>query len=544
MSDHSGQGGDTLERLLQMQFRDVGIPTLGDGHWIDVYTHLENGRAGVYSVLVPNNLVKESLSKPSWDLSIGMGGPGVITSYREGVSTVSYERSAGPYSPLVLVRSFYDVRPDDVEVIEEFRILFNLYHDRKSNTLSRVLPNGTLEPVVRLSRDRASFRRKELQQFLALRECHLALMFDEVVHSSIAFESVPESQRTCEFADSLTRWSFVVDRASFGEHKTFSRLLGKTVIAPPSLADCGTPFEEADGLRYEEFKIEFSGEIVRRSCDPDELNDLFNSRPGSPPYLTPVYFSKDVLDRYFDKAESEVRDGVVKFGSLWALHIDNDHDDKVIVFLGDLGKELPESEQAYWKAHNIEPDGTSISGTSYQRSICGEFADAKEPALVFRSYFGRFTAAWRKRQGWDLFLPPKEGDQHLLSSLRVPGPRDQRAFDFQVLGLATLLVDSLNKGELFSRAPGSEKEDGSLTTLELYLKSEGLGNASVIVRELRTIQSMRSACVGHRKGKTYEKLARKVGIGESEFDEVFRGFLASATGLLRSLASHFLLDLP
>jgi hypothetical protein len=55
----------------------------------------------------------------------------------------------------------------------------------------------------------------------------------------------------------------------------------------------------------------------------------------------------------------------------------------VIVFLGDLGRDLPESERAYWRSFNIAPDGPPLSTTAFTRSIRGWFADPARTDLAF-----------------------------------------------------------------------------------------------------------------------------------------------------------------
>ncbi len=57
-----------------------------------------------------------------------------------------------------------------------------------------------------------------------------------------------------------------------------------------------------------------------------------------PTYLTPIYFSKDVLAKYYLKPELyEVNDGYIRCQWVWKLDVDNLNKDYVSVYLGDLG---------------------------------------------------------------------------------------------------------------------------------------------------------------------------------------------------------------
>lgn len=75
------------------------------------------------------------------------------------------------------------------------------------------------------------------------------------------------------------------------------------------------------------------------------LSDYFGKNKGSPHYLTPVYFDKAVLQKYYSSSnEYEVQDSssIDKHG-YWHLRFDNNASEHVCVFLGDLGRDLPHS---------------------------------------------------------------------------------------------------------------------------------------------------------------------------------------------------------
>lgn len=86
-------------------------------------------------------------------------------------------------------------------------------------------------------------------------------------------------------------------------------------------------------------------------------------------YLTPVTFKKEVLQRYLAKPNLfEIREGYLGCRGLWGIEIDNHHKDCVIVYLGDIGRDLPEQEQVYWKSFNIVGE-ESLSMEAFQRDF-------------------------------------------------------------------------------------------------------------------------------------------------------------------------------
>ncbi len=62
--------------------------------------------------------------------------------------------------------------------------------------------------------------------------------------------------------------------------------------------------------------------------------------------------------------------------------MDNDHADRVIVFLGDLGRDLPKASEDYWHSFNIAPD-SKLSETGYRRAILGDSQTRNPLTCVF-----------------------------------------------------------------------------------------------------------------------------------------------------------------
>lgn len=88
-----------------------------------------------------------------------------------------------------------------------------------------------------------------------------------------------------------------------------------------------------------------------------------------------------------------MEDGYLRSAGLWGVQVDNDHDDRVIMFLGDIGRDLPESEPDYWRSFNISPD-TKMSETAFRRSFLAQFTDPKAADLKFRYAYSQFGPAW------------------------------------------------------------------------------------------------------------------------------------------------------
>jgi hypothetical protein len=118
------------------------------------------------------------------------------------------------------------------------------------------------------------------------------------------------------------------------------RLCGKYLIPPFSKKKSGLwGFASDKPEEYVDFIIEVNegGDDVLHTPNPETLENSFGKNPRSPNYLTPVFFSRDVLDKYYNQpSKYAVEDGYLRCGDLWGIRIDNHHDDKVIAWLGDL----------------------------------------------------------------------------------------------------------------------------------------------------------------------------------------------------------------
>ena len=232
----------------------------------------------------------------------------------------------------------------------------------------------------------------------------------------------------------------------------------KCEILQPNIDDTAevSSMEGGDEDVYEKHYVDFkivllqSGKCIMHTCDPKKLANLFGANIGAPQYLTPVFFKTAVLDKYRDElSRYDVESGCLRCkrtgDALWCIPIDNHGKDCVSVFLGDLGH-LPYAEQLHFASQNILKG--EISDTFFKSQIDVEFCDSTHPVEVFkRLYYQLRTVGWEVL-GWHIFLPLADGDRHYMSSLKLLTHNEQKEFDEQILALAKILVESLNKKEL------------------------------------------------------------------------------------------------
>lgn len=499
-STRTGDASTEMEQDTQLKlFRN-----LGNGAW----TILKDSKYGdgisfgIYCALGDPGCRSKFLADPGWDLRVTAGAPG----FSQGGGETTYHRdwSDDGVEPLVLQREFHGAREDYVEIQQEFRLFHNLAVDRQTGNLIKPHDDGTEEVAVKFDGKQVLVRTRLIKQYMAARQMDLHLYIDSVVYGSND-EAMPEE------------WVIETDDTRLELHtpkrvpfeKPFSRLLGKKILPPGPIETSGVwPFEAPE--EYPEFIIgeDEHGRPVRFTCDPDQLADYFGKNSEAPHYLTPVHFRKEVLQKYYDRPELySVSDGGVRCAALWSCRIDNDHADRVIVFLGDLGRDLPASERDYWRGFMISPDA-KISETNFRRSFLGHFTDPKSVDLIFKRRYDDVNEAWSSLYGWPLFRTPEGPDKHLFRRLRLPLNDSQAEFESAIRVLTQLLVDALNEKQIDSLLSSKEPNEKGISKLgRVFAQEEHL--REIDVKVLRSLQEVRSKVTAHRKGSDYEKILDK-----------------------------------
>ncbi len=331
--------------------------------------------------------------------------------------------------------------------------------------------------------------------------------------------------------------------SSSGSSLSVRRLIGKHLFEPLPKSKSGFwPFAEDPKEKYAEFIIDVDkfGDDVTYTSNPNELKtpaDPENVRgvnSDAPSYLTPVHFSKQVLDKYYQEpSKYDVRESTLHCGGLWCLFIDDNHEDRVCAWLGDLGRDLPYSEQQHWLIHNIPPKG-GVSQTYFKRQLMGQFTNSNQPEHMFKQHYRNLQKVCEEQLSWQLLLPLEEGDEHHFKRLRTSPTNEQHVFDESVLSLTKILIDSLNEKELNKLIPDTDREESTkgITRLEHAFNTCDVVGAENHISFLRHLQALRSSGIAHRKGRNYRKSAQYFGIDNQSLRMVFRKILLQAVDLL------------
>ena len=219
------------------------------------------------------------------------------------------------------------------------------------------------------------------------------------------------------------------------------------------------------------------------------------------------------------------------------MFIDNDHEDRVCAWLGDLGRDMPYSEQQHWRVHNIPPAG-GISETYLQRQIFAQFTNSNQPEHIFKQRYRDLQKACEKHLGWQLVKPLGPGDEHIFKRLRVPVSDEESHFKDSVLDLSNILIERLNVKHLKALIPSDEQKDSTrgITLLEHVLTSRGFDDNEKHIHFLRAFWNLRttrsSAHPEMPRSKNYERASEFFDLENLNRQEAFANILKQASNTL------------
>ena len=482
---------------------------------------------GIYPVLVPNNIVDNIMSGTTWNFNYSDGYPEFSEDNKQ-IEYFPYGDNQG-LEPLVITRNFNDIKDEYIEISQEFILFHHLYYEPKENKYYKIIDSNEYL-VIDINENEVKIRLKEIKEFLKVKNMHLVLQYDIREHSLKKLEELKLSGNDSYKDDSLIYQINYGDFGGFSTNNAFSRLLGKKLI---------TAFQKDISKKENKFveyiiDIDDDGNEILFTSNPKLLSNDFSSEKNTPDYLTPVFFKKEVLDKYYNQpSKYSIDTSMLSCGTLWSIFIDNHQDNIVCVWLGDIGSSLQYEEQLYWRSFNIAPIG-SVSQTYYEQQILANFIESDHPEHIFKHKYNLLAKISEEKLGWKFLLPLSKEDEHYFTSLRIPSTNEQKNFDELVLALTKILLDSLNEKELNKLIESSNVNDikGSINRLQKVLEDNQIVDDEDSIVFLRNVQNLRSSSSAHRKGKNYQKIAKEFGIDNKSLSNVFTEILNKSITIL------------
>lgn len=544
MTKHSELDNDEREQIrdrLKQERMIESAFTNGDGPWTIVcddwrFDNDDNG--GQYMAFAQPQMRNKILSHGGWDFSKGDGFPGFVmtgeeTKYTKGDKLPEFE-------PLVICQHYYGVVPDELHISEEFRLLMNLWQDPKSGDYFEIKDDGSKDPAIRFQEKRIEVRTPLLKRYMAARQLDTVLFIDTRVSVEYAGDVADFSDLKFEgrIGNELMYLSRSVGRSPLSDARVGSLVFAKRILPAPPQETCGIwPWDETDLADYPEFIIREDeyGKPVKYTCDPDCLANYFGKNPDAPHYLTPVFFKPEVLQKYYDDSDLyTVSDGHLSCASMWGVKIDNGNPNCIVVFLGDIGRDIPESHWAHWLSHNVPPT-QRMSDVGVRRAFFGQFADSENPEHRFKLAYNQLQNSWDEHWGWRLHRKAEGQDAGVLQRLRIPVNDTDAELRTQSINLALVLVDYLNEKELASYLSDA-KGDKGIAKLKKFLEAQSYQHTERDIRLLQRIQRMRSRIGAHSSGSSGQAYLEEE-LGKDTPQEYIARLMTEATQMLDDLGA-------
>ena len=460
---------------------------LSPNKFVEVYLDHESykglfGNEGVYAVLVPNKQIETCLESEKWDFHIDWS---TKPSWEDDKTYKGYQRwhaipSDIEIEPLVLYRSFGEIKKSYLEVVEEFRLFHNLYEDRRQERYVKIDETGNEECVVKIESDSVKIRWKELNQFLIAKKMFLLIQFDFKVWSKFNLKTLEIKENEESKKDQICFWNLSIFSCSPTRHypKSMSRFYGKLLV----------PFDI-------------------------EMNQRTNSSPDVP--SKSHKYDRRVLDKYYQQPDKYS----ITYGSypkieclgLWSRHfsfVDSTYaGGEKVVELCDLGNRAPippTEEWKHWKKY-IVTDGQpriKIKTEYYNESLVPLFK--KLYLEVKYEYEGI------------LFQPLSQQESDLLDQLKCPTV-NREEFNFLITALTILLIESIKEKE--ERTGGTK---GKIKWIKETITSVTNIDPTQYVEILYEIYEIRNKKgVAHRNESKRENYLKEKELGDKSI-QIFR----------------------
>lgn len=379
-----------------LKFEDwVSIREFEDSAWVVVARSIRSGDTdlGTFSLLaktISEDKYQKILSNPDWEAHVDFGQPTFWT--KGGSKRIFFELGNAKriegilFEPFVFFRDFYGIQPARYEVVQNFLLYHNLYFVKEESMYKNLDDDGEEFDVIaveeRADRKEIKVNTKFLRDYLAARRMILVRQHDFRRWSNQPLKSIFGDKKSEEFnyhdpiLYNYTVW--VRNERLSADTECFSRLLGKDIVKPftkPDYSHVWFTDEWKSKRQYCKFIIALDdeGNYVEETCNEDDLNDSFVNT-GKAHALTPVFFKRDVLKKYYDNPSKYSVDArCLRCLALWRIEIDTNRKDLVYAWLGDLGR-IPYKEQLHWHQYNVPPQG-GITEHRWKMDFLAEFAD-------------------------------------------------------------------------------------------------------------------------------------------------------------------------
>ena len=165
--------------IYQVPIREWIENDWGKGVFVPVYGGKKDDKWDVFfqNYLVSASETEQQLKTDSYDIHSSLfHGITVYGAWDSGEAVYHKWNNDSNIEPLVIKRDYNGLESDNIEIVEEFRFLFNLYYNSQSKTYIDLEKNV---PVIKISdNDLVSVHKQYLKSYLAVKNMALIMHID------------------------------------------------------------------------------------------------------------------------------------------------------------------------------------------------------------------------------------------------------------------------------------------------------------------------------------------------------------------------------
>ena len=399
------------------------------------------------------------------------------------------------------------------EIAQEYVHLTDIHHFPDSDAYCRFDKHGEWEHVVTVGTrppdDNVSlvtFKREPLEEYLAASRSVLVRMFDFTLLKLDKFNGWPDGPEAV-----VKRAPIFYRQKIISGYAAYTR--GVQIIRPsrPHAEIFSKMKREPIGetIQYVDFTAyDWRNDRVSTiSTDPRATTNYFQADGNLLPFeLSPAFFKPEVLSKYKNDTDKYlIEDRHVHCRGAWRLRgYDVNEAGQVHAYICYL-RNLPYSEQLYWKSFNEEPK-TGISERALASDFEGQWGYRNVNPLMKIKHM---LEKWKQSNvpWWKLRDPASAG----RVTPPLTGSRDEWAQAFT--NLAQLVIEGFQITAIRKRLDESgiawQPGDQSLSLLERVLSGEAVDGAAQNLDGLRSVQRIRSKVGAHARGTEANALATR-----------------------------------
>lgn len=497
-----------MEHIIEFNDYRAKYENLESQDWITIYNSEKKTFNGYYddifeySALVEDDeeYIAKYLESDNWEFGIDSFGKSYFGKVFNRDSSKIYFKdglSEDRFEYLVACRHFNEKYEASIEINPKLIWYYNLVKV-EDNYIDPI----TDEVKIKIDKNKIVVLKTYLKDFLSAHNKKCIICFDNrrfyKTQSKLEYYSIDSIGENMNFTVDISSYKY-------NNYNGFSRIMGKVIMNPYKTPKHRDYKEYVEEKQYEEFIIkedDSTGEEIMFTCDESKLANYFGSNPNSPHFLTPIFFNRKVLDKYTnDPKNYTVGDGSLFYLNEWAIPFTINEDNKVTVWLGDLGK-LPFKEQKYWKLYNELPQG-GVESKFFKRQLEAKFTDAITPEKRLFQLINELNQTFLDKYGDKIINELSSADIQIKSAFTIPTNTSTTLYQTFLIQICKIIVESINT-KLISKFIEAEKlkdENGnkyaSIKQLYIFLNENGYKNAEKLNDVLKLIYSSRSVLAGH-----------------------------------------------